>query len=75
MPIKWRLAGILKRKGMTAYQLAQLTGLSIPTCYELVKDRPAGRISADTLERLCEVLECTPGELLEYETAKKKRSH
>ncbi len=74
MPVKWRLAEVLKRKKLTAYQLAQMTGLSIPTCYELVKDKPAARISGDTLERLCEALDCTPGELLEYEP-KRRRGH
>lgn len=73
MPVKWRIAELLEERGLTAYQLAQLTGLSIPTCYELVKDKPVGRIMGDTLEKLCVVLECTPGDLLSYEEEPEKK--
>lgn len=74
MPIKWRLAEVLAGRGMTAYALAQATGLTVPTCYELVKpDYRPGRITADTLAKLCAALECQPGDLLAYVGDKKKR--
>jgi len=66
MPIRWTLAEVLDRQGLTPYRLAKLTGLSVPTCYDLAKPHLPGRIDADTLARLCKALDCQPGDLLEY---------
>jgi len=66
MPIRWLLAAVLKAQGITPYRLAKLTGLSVPTCYGLVKGHDVARIDADTLARLCKALDCQPGDLLEY---------
>jgi len=66
MPIYWKLESKLTEHGLTPYRLRDLTGLSVPSCYELAKDEPVKVIKASTLATLCEVFECTPGDLLEY---------
>jgi DNA-binding Xre family transcriptional regulator len=66
MPIRWRLAAVLKAQGLTPYRLAKRTGLSVPTCYDLVKAHEPGRIDAHTLALLCEHLKVQPGDLLDY---------
>lgn len=66
MPIRWKLAIVLNDMGLTPYRLAKLTGLSVPTCYDLVKPHVPGRIDAHTLALLCDALKVQPGDLLEY---------
>lgn len=66
MPIYWKLQAKLDEHGLTPYRLKDLTGLSVPSCYDLVRDEPAKAIKASTLATLCEVFECGPGDLLEY---------
>lgn len=72
--IRFRLAGILKRKGWTPYRLSQLTGLTVPTAYRLADpDLRFGRFTADTLDRLCAALDVQPGDLLTWVPETKKR--
>lgn len=66
MAITWRLDAVLEDRGITAYQLAQLTGLTVPACYNLVKQNPNRRVPLATLEQLCDALECTPADLFAY---------
>lgn len=60
----------------TAYALSKASGGAIPitTAHRLVtaKDRPK-RIDLDTLEALCAVLDCAPGELFEREATSPRR--
>jgi DNA-binding Xre family transcriptional regulator len=76
--MRLRLAEILKenkrkgRKPATAYQLAQLTGLSISTASRLVRDEWQC-LPRDVLAKLCESLGKSPAELLEYIPDKPKR--
>lgn len=74
MPIKWRLAEVLAGREMTPYGLAQATGLTVPTCYELVKpDYRPGRIDTGTLAKVCAALKCQPGDLLTFVPDKAKK--
>ena len=66
MPIRWNLAAILKKQGVTAYRLAQLTGLSVPSCYDLANAELPPVVKTATLDKLCAALDCQPGDLLEY---------
>ena len=64
--VRLRLRKLLQNKTVTPYRLAKDTGLSLKTVYKLA--HPSGRfdrIGADTLDRLCRVLDCEPGDLLE----------
>jgi len=57
---------MLKDRRMTAYALAKAAGLSLSTIYRLTqKDGEFGRIEAGTIEKLCRVLECEPGDLFD----------
>lgn len=66
MPIRWKLAALLDRKGLTGYALAEATGISRQTLYKLMRQDEATRIDGATLDTLCRVLKCKPGDLLEY---------
>lgn len=72
--IRLRVAELLDQRGWTAYRLAKETGLSMPVAYRLAD--PSGefsRLEAETLEKLCEVFDVQPGELLVWERATPKR--
>lgn len=49
---------------ITYPRLARLTGLSRATL-EAIGSRPSYNPRLSTIERLCDALECTPGDLLE----------
>ena len=72
--IRFRLSGILTRKGWTPYRLSQVTGLTPPTAYRLADpELRFGRFTADTLDRLCRALDVQPGDLLEWVPDEKER--
>ena len=52
---------------LTYEALAELTGVSIATLQSLAA-RPGYNTRLSTIEQLCRVLGCTPGELLELST-------
>ena len=57
---------MLAAHGMTPYRLAKLTGLSVPSCYDLANAELPPIIKTATLDKLCRALDCKPGDLLEY---------
>ena len=61
---------LLKTRGRTFYWLAKETGISHTTLWRLKKGRALG-INFDTLEKLCLVLECQPGDVLSHTNGKK----
>ena len=64
--VRLRLRALLRQRRMTAYQLAKAAGLSLSTVYRLTrKDGRFARIEAQTLDKICGVLRCEPGELFE----------
>ena len=72
--VRWKIAELLKRRGWTAYRLAQETGLTVPAVYRLAKQHAQmGRVEGTTLDMLCEAFECQPGDLLEHVPDKPKR--
>lgn len=66
MPIRVTLDAVLTRRGMTGKQLAQQVGLS-ETQLSLFRSGKVRGIRFATLARLCAVLECRPGELIDYD--------
>lgn len=66
MPIRITLDAVLTRRGMTGKQLAQQVGLS-ETQLSLFRSGKVRGIRFSTLARLCTVLECRPGELIDYD--------
>lgn len=66
MAIKLKVQEIARRQGIeNAAQLAILTGLGVPSCYQLWKGT-AKAVSFKTLNTLCNKLKAHPALLFEY---------
>lgn len=64
--VRLTLLKVLKKRGMTPYALAKASGLAFGTVYRMCrKDGRFGRIEAKTLDKICAVLDCEPGDLFE----------
>lgn len=65
MSIRYHLKALLADANMTQKELAEATGVRPPTisaiCLGTVKQLPVG-----VLEKICAVLKCQPGDILEY---------
>lgn len=66
MPIRVTLDKMLARRGMKARELAAAVGIS-ETQLSLFRSSKVKGIRFRTMARLCAVLECTPGDLLDYD--------
>lgn len=71
MTIKVQIGELLKKQERSFYWLAKQTGVSHTTLWRLKKGKSLG-INFDTLEKICEALECEPGDLLKLEVQEKK---
>ena len=56
---------MLAKRKMSLTELSEKVGITI-TNMSILKTGKAKAIKVSTLARLCEVLECQPGDLLEY---------
>ena len=65
-PLHLVLGAALARRGMTGKELAERLGLS-ETLLSLFRSGKVRGIRFATLARMCSVLGCVPGELLDYE--------
>ena len=63
--IRIRLGHLLLDRDMKLKDLAQRTGLALNNL-SILKTNKARAIRFSTLDVLCKVLQCTPGELIEY---------
>lgn len=68
MGIKVKLDLVLVQKGMKLTELSEKTGISIQNL-SILKTNKGKAIRFSTLEALCNSLNCTPGELLEFDGA------
>jgi putative transcriptional regulator len=66
MPIRITLDAMLARRGMTARELAAEVGIS-ETQLSLFRSGKVKGLRFRTLAKLCAVLECAPGDLLDYD--------
>ena len=57
---------MLAKRKMTSAELAEKIGLS-PVNLSILKTGKAKGVRFSTLNAICEVLDCQPGDLLEYE--------
>ena len=71
--IEIRIDHLLKAYGRTFYWLAKETGISHTTLWRLKKGKALG-INFVTLEKLCETLDCQPGDMLAFINHKKQRT-
>ena len=68
MPVRVTLEEMLARSGLRAKDLAARIDLS-ETQLSLFRSGKVKGVRFDTMARLCAVLECKPGDLLDYEYA------
>jgi putative transcriptional regulator len=66
MPVKITLDAMLAKRGITGKQLAEQMGLS-ETQLSLFRSGKVRGIRFATIARMCAVLGCRPGDLLDYE--------
>lgn len=65
MPIIVNLDVVLAQRKMRLNTLAELVGIT-PQNLSVLKTGKAKAIRFDTLEKICEVLRCQPGDILAY---------
>ena len=65
MPVKITLDAVLARRSMTARELATRIGMS-ETQLSLFRSGKVRGLRFSTLARMCAVLRCLPGDLLDY---------
>ena len=74
MALKLQVQEIARRQGIeNAAQLAKLTGLGMPSCYQLWKGT-AKAVSLKTLNTLCNELRTHPAILFDYEPDREEGS-
>lgn len=65
--VRLQVHRLLAAKRMTRYRLAKAAKIPPTTAYRVARaDGVFGRIEADLIDRLCKVLDCTPGDLFLY---------
>jgi putative transcriptional regulator len=72
MPIRIEIEELRKRKGLTVSQLAEKVGITQANLFVLKGNR-AKAIRFSTLESLCEVLECSPGDIIKFDDTQTKK--
>ena len=65
MPIVVKLDDMLHARRMTLTELAERIGITLANL-SILKTGKARAVRFSTLEAICEVLQCQPGDLLEY---------
>lgn len=64
MPIVYgKLLNLMKQKGITSYTIRQNNIIGQAT---LTKIKNGGDIDTRTIAKFCELLDCQPGDILEY---------
>ena len=66
MMVKMQIDPILEKHQRSFYWLAKTTGISHTTLWRLKKGKAQG-INFITLEKICQALECEPGDILKLE--------
>lgn len=70
MPIFINLDKILEERKMKSYELAESIGITNANL-SILKTGKAKAVRFSTLEAICEVLQCQPGDILEYKKEEK----
>lgn len=61
-----RLDVMLAKRKMSVTELAQRVGITLANI-SILKNGKAKAIKLETLDKICDVLQCQPGDLLEWE--------
>jgi putative transcriptional regulator len=67
MSIRINLDVMMARRKISLNELAEKVGITQANL-SILKNEKAKAVRFSTLEKLCEVLECQPGDLLEYKS-------
>jgi len=70
MIIKVQIDEVLEKRGHSFYWLSKQTGVSHTTLWRFKKGKALG-INFATLEKICQALECEPGDVLKLAGDKK----
>lgn len=70
--IKIKLNEMLEDRGHTMYWLWKRSGVRYATILNLCRGE-AGKLNIESLDRICEALDCQPGDLLVRDTRTKSR--
>ena len=65
MPIIVNLDVMMAKRKMSLNELSEKVGLTLSNL-SILKTGKAKGIRFDTLEAICEILQCSPGDILEY---------
>ena len=65
MAIIVNLDVVMAKRKISSTELSRKLGIT-PANLSILKNNKAKAIRFSTLERLCEILECQPGDILEY---------
>ena len=65
MSIRINLDVVLAKKKMSVTELSEKVGITMANI-SILKNGKAKSIRFTTLDKICEVLECQPGDILEY---------
>ena len=63
--IRLSLDKVLENRQISRYELAKRTGIQYQIIDNYYKNR-VKRFDSYVLERICDALECTPGDIIEY---------
>jgi len=66
MPIKINLDVVLAQRGMKSNELAEKVGITTANL-SILKTGKAKAVRFSTLEAICKVLDCQPGDIIIYE--------
>ena len=58
---------MMAKRKISSRELAEKVGIT-PANLSILKTNKAKAIRLSTLEKICEVLECKPGDILDYQT-------
>ena len=72
MPINVNLDVMMAKRKMSLNELSDKVGLTLANL-SILKTGKAKAVRFSTLELICKVLDCQPGDLLEYVEEKKQR--
>lgn len=67
MPIVVNLDVMMAKRKMSLTELSERVGITLANL-SILKSGKAKAIRFSTLEEICKVLECQPGDILEYKT-------
>lgn len=66
MPIIVSLDSVLEERGMTLTELSEAVGITLANL-SILKTGKAKAVRFSTLEAICQVLDCQPGDILGFE--------